>query len=201
MLSNNIGAAPLDVAQEKVPQFMTRSRTSPKRPRNATAYDAAAPDYSEVVFTDTPQYGLDNPDGFGNRTRRVKAGAAQQDLSYEDWREARFSSWLEDLPELPSNIPHELAQSGREPQDDTEQHETRHNDYDKHKTSANQVENNSVYPHSIEYPNSDRLPYYPGSEFDVHPRDEFESWAEQKRHEFRRSLNPKAYRDPQPASP
>lgn len=200
MRSDNIGAAHLDVAQE-VPQFMPRSRTSPKRPRNAKAYDVAAPDYPEDVFTDTPRYGPDNPDGFGNRTRRVKAVAAQQDLSYEDWREARFSSWLEGLPELPSNIPHKLAQSGHEPQDDTKQRETRHNDHDKHKTSASQVKNNPVYAPSKDYPKSDPLPYYTRSEFDVHPRDEFESWAEQKRHEFRQRLNLKAYRDPQPASP
>jgi hypothetical protein len=189
--NDNAGAALLDAAHEQV-----RTRQRPERPGTVTAVNAAASAPPQGDFTDTPQFDNGDPDGSRSRTRRMKGVAAQQDLSDENWRAAHFGNWLGDLPESFDNI----AQVGHDTQDDTKIRETRSNDRGKSNASANQVDEDSVNPPSIDYPTSDPLPYFTRSESEVLPRGDFENWAEQKRYEFRRNMNPRAYGDSEPKS-
>jgi hypothetical protein len=193
--NDNDGAASLDAAREQA-----RTRQSPERPGTVTAVNAAASAPPRGDFTDTPQFDTGNPDGSRSRTHRMKGVAAQQDLGDGDWRAAHFGNWLDDLPESFDNIAHQPAKVGHNAQDDTEIRETRSNDRGKSNASANQVDEDSVNPPSIDYPTSDPLPYFTRSELEVLPQGDFENWAEQKRYEFRRNMNPRAYGDLEPKS-
>lgn len=173
---------------------MLRTRQSRKRLGTVTSGNAAATAPPEDVFTDTPQFGSGNPGRSGNRTRHVKAVVAQQHLDDEDWRATHFGNWLEGLPEPSSNIAQQLAPPGHDAQDDTELRRPRpNNGHDKHENSASKVDNDSVYPPNTGYPVSDPLPTITRPEFDINPRDEFESWAAQKKDEFRRKPDAGAY--------
>lgn len=116
----------------------------------------------------------------------------------EDWRAANsrvVGNWLEGIPQAPDNIARQLTQSDHDSQDDPILRDTQPDDYDKRSAF-----DDSIRPPSIGHVTSDPLPAFTRPDIDINPHDEFESWAEQKRDEFRRNLNLKAYDGSPPTS-
>ena len=163
--------------------------------RTALATHKAAPSHLGNAHPDTSQSRPGIPDHTSNHTQAV---AAQQNLSDEDWRAAQFGNWLEGLPKLPDSIEHQLAQSSNIAHGDANLRDNKPNDPDRRSTPANEVDGNFFDPPSINYPVSEPLPTFTRLEFDINDRDDFESWAAQKRDEFRRDLDRRANGGPQP---
>lgn len=165
--NGNDGAASLDGTHEQA-----RTRQSPKRPGTVAADNAAASAPPGGDFTDTPQYGPGNPDGFEKRTHRATRVAAQQDLSDDDWRAKHFGNWLDDLPKSFDNIADQPAQVGHDAQDDTELPDTQPNPNKRRKASVDQVQDKAIDPPGVEDPTANPVLTRAEYEPDVLPQGE-----------------------------
>lgn len=151
-------------------------------------------------FPDPPQSSIGNHGGFENQIRQVKAEAAQQHLSDEEWRLADFGSWLEGLPEPSGDIAHQLARSSSNAQIDIELRNDQPDNRDRRNASVNQIDVVLVDRPGVGDPTADPMPTRTRSESDLHRPGKFDAWTERKREVARRAQSPGAYGGRRPAS-